>query len=249
MKKIKVHKASLKGKRRYNEDTELVKSNDKLQLWSIHDGHGGDFVSIYLKKKLGKYFFGKDVKYPITNSYIKKSLNSLQQKLIEDHPKKAEQQGSTLLTVLLQNNKKLKFINVGDCRAVICRDNLAIQMTKDHKPHWVDEKKRIEELGGKIKKSRDDDWRICSLSVSRSFGDTDMEKYVSHKPEIFNFTLTKKDKFLIIACDGLWDAVSNQNAVHFVMEHIKEKNVALKLAEHAIKMGSYDNVSIIILFF
>ena len=63
--------------------------------------------------------------------------------------------------------------------------------------------------------------------------------------------LNKKDKFVIFACDGLWDVVTNNDAIKFVNRFLKKKytgNIAKKLAEEAIYKGSYDNVTVSILF-
>mgnify|MGYP003686619041 FL=1 len=167
--------------------------------------------------------------------------------MVKNHSKEALHQGSTCLVSIIYKNK-LKIANVGDCRAVLCRNNLAIPITKDHKPNWNDEQNRITELGGKIYKDFGDDWRICNLSVSRAFGDLDCSDYVTHQPEIFSLTITKKDDFLVLGCDGLYDCLSNQEIVHFVMRN-RSSDAAEKLANHAIKSGSTDNVSVIVIFF
>ena len=68
-----------------------------------------------------------------------------------------------------------------------------------------------------------------------------------------------KRKFIIIGCDGLWDVMSNQDVTNFIlnkMNEIKisnmyrnsESNIAFLLADYAIKKGSTDNISIIIIF-
>ena len=78
----------------------------------------------------------------------------------------------------------------------------------------------------------------------------DTAPYVTHKPDIFKYKLHKGDKYIIFACDGLWDVVSNSKATDFVNKLIKKKytgNIAKQLAEYAIK-GSYDNVTVSILF-
>ena len=105
------------------------------------------------------------------------------------------------------------------------------------------------------------DWRVGDLSVSRSFGDMDAAPFVTHKPEIFKYSLSKGDKFIILGCDGLWDVINSQDAVNFVLEKLNDeedivsmsghskKNIAHELAKCAIKKGSTDNVSIIIIFF
>ena len=52
---------------------------------------------------------------------------------------------------------------------------------------------------------------------------------------------------MIIACDGLWDVMTNQEAVHFVL--LNKTQAATKLAKQAIKKGSTDNISVIVVFF
>ena len=89
----------------------------------------------------------------------------------------------------------------------------------------------------------------------------DASPYVTHKPEIFKYKLNKNDKFLILGCDGLWDVINSQDAVNFVLDKLNDldniitmsgyskKNIAHELGKYAIKKGSTDNVSIIIIFF
>jgi serine/threonine protein phosphatase PrpC len=149
------------------------------------------------------------------------------------------------------NNPMLWMVNVGDSRAVLCNNKYeAIPLTIDHKPNSKTEKKRIENLGGHIKFDGVD-WRIKDLSLSRAIGDLDTSPYVTHYPEVFRYRLNREDKFVIFACDGLWDVFSNKDAVKFVNNLLKNKysgNIAKKIAEEAIKKGSYDNVTVNILF-
>jgi len=140
---------------------------------------------------------------------------------------------------------------------MICNShNIANPLTKDHKPHVVEEKNRIHELDGTIEFDGDD-WRIGNLSLARAFGDLDTSPYVSHIPDIFKYTIQKNDKFIVLSCDGLWDVLSNQDVANFILEYLikiekKEINsnvdIAKDLAEYAIKEGSMDNITIIIIF-
>ena len=170
--------------------------------------------------------------------------------------------GSTCLIVIeyKENNElMLQIINVGDCRSIICNDTMSIQLTKDHKPQYPDERKRIEKLGGKIiEDSCYNEWRIGPYSVSRAFGDFDLEKYITYEPEIFKYKIKQEDKFMIMACDGLWDLLNNQDIINYILMKYYDKdgnrininkNIAKELAKIAIKEGSGDNISIIIRFF
>ena len=271
------HTISLLGHRDSNEDQHEVfinlnNSNDEykqVNFFGVFDGHGGKDVSKYLKETLPTYFTTKYIKNNISNQgkfkkYIEKVFNHIQIKLEKRFKNFSYNIGSTaLITIFYKNNNKINYYvaNTGDCRAVICNNsNIGIQLTKDHKPHLFDEKTRIEGLGGEIYYDGYD-WRIGDLSVSRAFGDMDAAPYVTHMPEIFKYNLRRNDKFMIIACDGLWDVIANQDAINFVLDKLNntnklntmsgysKQNIAQSLAEYAIKNGSTDNVSIIIVFF
>lgn len=260
---------SLQGKRESNEDqhigvinlNNLDKTINPVNFIGVFDGHGGKLVSKFLKMNLPKYILKKnniniyDQKSTLTTSFFGRVFDKMQSELVRNHPVAAQRCGSTALCgVVYKNAKNTNYIwiaNVGDSRAVLCNHmNKAMPLSKDHKPHHAPEKKRIESIGGKIKFDGVD-WRIGDLSLSRAIGDLDNTPYVTHKPEIFRYRLNKKDKYIIFACDGLWDVVSNTDAVNFVNFLIDKKftgNIAKKLAEYAITKGSYDNVTVSILY-
>jgi protein phosphatase 2C family protein 2/3 len=268
---MNVHSVSLIGKRESNEDQHQVilngdrskKNMTNINFFSIFDGHGGNKVSKFLKENLHPYFLRKETEYPVDKTYINTVYNHLQKTLSIKHKEMATHCGSTALTIIhfkKNNNFYLQVFNVGDCRAVLCRNNMAWPLTKDHKPGHYEERARIEKIDKNQIYYDGDDWRVKDLSVSRAFGDIDAMPYVTHTPETFKYKLEKNDKFLVMACDGLWDVLSSDDAINFVLGNIKEegnaifgqdkrKNIAKSLADHAIKMGSTDNITVIITFF
>lgn len=42
-------------------------------------------------------------------------------------------------------------------------------------------------------------------------------------PEIKKYPLSKDVEFMIVACDGIWDCLTNQEAVDFMAEELKKK--------------------------
>jgi serine/threonine protein phosphatase PrpC len=271
-----VHSISLIGQRPSNEDHHFIFENinndnpdvTDINLYSIFDGHGGKGVSKYLKENMPKFLLKKDFIYHPTkkneySKYIKIIHDHLQDKLTREVTA-SKNSGSTALNTIFfkNNNKKYYYIcNVGDSRAVLCnRNNLGIPLTKDHKPISYEEKKRITGLGGKIVYDAGD-WRIKDLSVSRAFGDLDAHPFVKPIPDIYRYELDSRDKFMVMACDGLWDVLGNQEVVDFVLEELDKikknkttngggkNNIAKTLGEYAIQKGSYDNITIIIIFF
>lgn len=268
---MKVHSVSLKGRRDSNEDKHNIILNQdghitdyaSVNYLGIYDGHGGKFVSKFLSENLPILFMNKSVKYPLKKSYILECYKQIQDELKNKHKMYAMRCGSTCLVVIhykyaLDGKYYISLMNTGDSRCIICRDNLAIPLSKDHKPHWPEERHRIQKLGGKIYFDGDD-YRIKDLSVSRSFGDLEAEPYVTYIPDIYRYRLEKNDRFIVMACDGLWDKLSNQEVVNFILTECydssttirinKDVNIAKKLGEYAIQRGSGDNVTIIIIFF
>jgi len=61
--------------------------------------------------------------------------------------------------------------------------------------------------------------------------------------------LTEKDNFLIVACDGLWDVIEDQQAVDFVLEHgsLSASEISKKLLIKALLDGTTDNLSIMVI--
>jgi protein phosphatase 1L len=269
---MSVHVFSLKGERDENEDAYNIalKLNNpdnlcaRVNLFGIYDGHGGDFVSNYLCKNIKKQFVNlkSGVEYPLSTEFVNKTYEDFDKELSNKHKMESEECGSTCLLVChFKKNMKdyINILNTGDSRCVICRNNIAMPLTKDHKPSQPDEENRIKKLGGKIrtdKKSKIS--RIDDLSVSRSFGDHISSKYVTYKPDIYKYKLSRGDKFLVIACDGLWDVCSNDEVINFVIRHCydenmnrinKKVNIARELANYAVnEMHSSDNVTIIVYF-
>jgi serine/threonine protein phosphatase PrpC len=265
---MSIHSVSLKGKRPANEDRhdiiinldEKDKSKAPINYYAVYDGHGGKFVSKFLHDHLSQCFIDKRVEYPLKKAFVKKVYEFWQNTLKTNFKINATNAGSTCLVVIQfkQNDSEyLNILNTGDCRCVINRNNIAMALTKDHKPNWPEENMRIKKLGGTVVFDGFD-WRINDLSVSRAFGDITAEPFVSFMPDIFRYKLSQNDKFIILACDGLWDVMENQDVVNFILENCydietgsrinKHVNIAKKLAETAIMKGTTDNVSIVIVF-
>lgn len=141
---------------------------------------------------------------------------------------------------------------------VLCRNKQPLELTSDHKPSRDDEKARIEELGGFVSTSDNAGYvsRVNgSLAVSRSVGDIFLKEpvqFVSPVPEINQHLLTPDDDFMVLASDGLFDVLHNREVVDSIRFHKKSKddvNIGEILAKKAIKYGSGDNITVVIVNF
>lgn len=167
---------------------------------------------------------------------------------------------------------RLLIANLGDSRAVLCRSQngrlSAVRLSDDHKPGRADERRRIEAKGGVV--DMQGVWRVFTpgpatfggrnvlwgLAVSRAFGDLLMKEpqrygcvgatgeLVTAVPEIHTYDLhPTEDRFLILACDGIWDVLGDDDAVAVCIEHRSADLAAHALIRRSFEIGSDDNLT------
>ncbi|CAM9415012.1 unnamed protein product [Ectocarpus fasciculatus] len=137
---------------------------------------------------------------------------------LQDHPIQA---GCTSV-VCLMVGKVLHVANAGDSRAVLCRGGVAVALSHDHKPMSATEKRRIEGAGGFVNAAG----RVNgNLNLSRSIGDLKYkanstlppaDQMITAEPDLKSVEVTDEDRFMILACDGVWDCMTSQECVDFV---------------------------------
>ncbi|KAI3913831.1 hypothetical protein MKW92_001393 [Papaver armeniacum] len=167
--------------------------------------------------------------------------------------------GSTAVVVALSGCQIITS-NCGDSRAVLCRGTQTIPLSIDHKPDREDELARIEGAGGRVIS-----WngaRVFGvLAMSRSIGDRYMRPWIIPVPEVTFTTRSEEDECLIIASDGLWDVISNDEAgevarnllrrrrrstISDIASHSAAQAVADHLIDLASRKNSSDNISVIV---
>uniref|UniRef100_A0A0E0ASC1 protein-serine/threonine phosphatase n=1 Tax=Oryza glumipatula TaxID=40148 RepID=A0A0E0ASC1_9ORYZ len=118
--------------------------------------------------------------------------------------------------------------NIGDSRAVVCERGAANQLTVDHEPHTINERKRIEKQGGFVSTFPGDVPRVNGqLAVARAFGDQSLKAHLSSEPDVKHVPINSSVEFVILASDGLWKVIKNQEAVDLV-KSIKDPQAAAK---------------------
>ncbi len=243
--------SSLRGKRASMEDfhdTKISKVDSQvIGLFGVFDGHGGSRAAEYVKKHL----FDNLLKHPKfiddTKLAIAEAYKQTDQDYLKTEISQSRDAGSTASTALLVGDRLL-VANVGDSRAVISRGGKAVALSTDHKPNRTDERQRIEDAGGVVMWAGT--WRVGGvLAVSRAFGDRLLKQYVVADPEIQEDTIKEGVDFLVLASDGLWDVVSNQDAVSMVATIPDAEEAANKLTGEAFRRGSADNITCVIVRF
>ncbi|RDW88658.1 protein phosphatase 2C [Coleophoma cylindrospora] len=136
--------------------------------------------------------------------------------------------------------------NVGDARIVLCRSGKALRLSYDHKGGDENEGKRIANAGGLILNNRVNG----VLAVTRALGDAYMKDLVTGHPYTTETVIQADlDEFIILACDGLWDVCSDQEAVDLVRNVADPVAAAKQLVEYALARFSTDNLSCMVVRF
>lgn len=118
--------------------------------------------------------------------------------------------------------------NVGDSRAIASVRGHVQQLSFDHKPNNESETKRIVAAGGWVEFNRVNG----NLALSRALGDFVFKKNEKKRPEEQIVTampdvevreISDDHEFIVIACDGIWDVLSNEEVLEFVRNRIAQK--------------------------
>ena len=145
--------------------------------------------------------------------------------------------------------------NAGDCRAVLCRDydgSVHARLSEDHCAETnAAERERVVAAGGRLER-RGGAWRVGApgLAVTRALGDADARgDGVTCDPEVSVTRLTPDDAYVVLACDGLWDVVSDAEAVAMIRDTVKEPSMCAKrLGSEAMTRMSGDNITVVVAF-
>lgn len=223
--------------RKKNQDA-LIMTDDAATntlILCVLDGHGehGDGVSISFRDHLANEM----ISHPSWATDVKKAsaeaIAKIEQSVIRNFRVDTEFSGTTLSMAIIRGNR-ITGVNIGDSRVIIGKtvdgNLVAEELTHDHKPDTPGEKERILSAGGRVFAVEYDDgidgpprvWLghmdVPGLAMSRSLGDT-----VAHSAGVISdpaFTEREldpnTDNFIVVATDGLWEFVENNETVEMV---------------------------------
>lgn len=157
-----------------------------------------------------------------------------------------EQQVEAKLRNEASRQRVLYTANVGDARIVLCRNGRALRLSYDHKGSDENEGRRVASAGGLILNNRVNG----VLAVTRALGDAYMKDLVTGHPYTTETVIqADQDEFLILACDGLWDVCSDQEAVDLIRGVQDPQEASKKLVDYALARFSTDNLSCMVVRF
>jgi protein phosphatase 1L len=219
----------------------------ELGLFAIYDGHLGDSVPAYLQKNLFSNILKEEEFWTDPHRSISKAYEKTDEAILSHSPDLGRG-GSTAVTAILINGRKLWIANVGDSRAVLSRKGQAVQMSIDHEPNT--ERGSIENKGGFVSNMPGDVARVNGqLAVSRAFGDKNLKSHLRSDPDVRNADIGPDTDLLILASDGLWKVMSNQEAVDLVKKTKDPQRAAKQLVAEALNRDSKDDISCVVVRF
>ena len=208
----------------------------------------------------------------VKNSLIR-SFIDLDEEILDGTKALNRRDGSTASVVLRVANH-LFVAHAGDTRIVMGKramglhDVRAKALTEDHKPSLPRERKRVYDEGGRVEFCGC--WRViaenrgrnvrAALAVSRAIGDIDFKrpenKGVTATPDVARITLDNEVENVIVATDGLWDVIGDQDAVRLCQSVLRGRfsedacrEAAEALTQEALERGSSDNVTVVVACF
>ncbi|KAI3437721.1 hypothetical protein D9Q98_000169 [Chlorella vulgaris] len=224
----------------------------------VFDGHGpyGRNAAKFASTRLPQLLAAKLA----TARSERKRLAALRSAFLEVNASMREEQaagfdaslsGTTACCALLVGRRVL-VASSGDSRCLVARRDPStgelevLPLTWDAKPSQPDEHSRIVQSGGVVKQLLDEqghrvgayrvfrrgDDVLPGLAMSRSLGDLYAHSVgVSAEPILNTYTLGERDLFLILATDGLWDIMDNEEAADFVERYKGRRDAHVSCAE------------------
>ncbi|XP_043245517.1 probable protein phosphatase 2C T23F11.1 [Amphibalanus amphitrite] len=194
-------------------------------FFAVFDGHGGEKVAQYASRHLHKVVVRRpEYEKGRVSEALKQACLEIDRMMLADEVLKDDLAGTTAVSVLIRDGT-LYCANVGDSRAIASVGGQLEVLSFDHKPNNKTEVERITAAGGWVEGNRVNG----NLALSRALGDfifkrneekTPEEQVVTAYPDVETRNITKDWEFIVMACDGIWDVLTNQEVLEFVRTRI-----------------------------
>jgi protein phosphatase 1B len=239
-----------------------------IALFCVFDGHAGKNAALHAAENIPRVIaaqptFAQSETDPdalgqaMAGAYMEMDTDMLDQPKFQDG---SDHSGTTALSVCVTPTH-LVFANAGDSRAILVGgpSSTVIFATADHKPDNPEELARIQKAGATVFEHRVNG----DLAVSRALGDffykrvagiTPGEQPVTAKPDVTVVPRNlQTDQFLFLACDGIWDVLSNEVCAQFILEKMNIGyglgRICELILDHCLELTSHDNMSCVLVAF
>lgn len=206
----------------------------RTQYYGLFDGHGGKEVALYCVDTLHKQISAAMLGGAGVPDAIRSGIRAVNGEAV----KRWDLAGTTAAIVVIARDT-IYSANVGDSRVILVENGRARRLSFDHKATVASEKRLIAARGGRVFMGRVNG----ILMVSRAIGDAELAQFITCDPYITS-TPMKANQKLIIACDGVWDVMSDQEAADIFTRNADPRDAAMMIKSEALRRGTTDNVSV-----
>lgn len=218
---------------RKGEDYFLVKtdcqrvpgnSSSAFSVFAIFDGHNGNAAAIFTREQLLNHVLGAIPRGLGREEWLQALPRALVAGFVKtdkEFQSRGETSGTTA-TFVIVDGWTVTVASVGDSRCILDTQGGTVStLTVDHRlEENVEERERVTASGGEVGRlsivgGAEIGPLRCwpgGLCLSRSIGDMDVGEFIVPIPYVKQVKLSKAGGRLIIASDGIWDALSSEIA-------------------------------------
>ncbi|KAH9746724.1 putative protein phosphatase 2C 15 [Citrus sinensis] len=218
---------------RKGEDYFLIKTDcqrvpgnpsSTFSVFAIFDGHNGNAAAIYTKENLLNHVLGAIPRGLGRDEWLQALPRALVAGFVKtdkEFQSRGETSGTTA-TFVIVDRWTVTVASVGDSRCILDAQGGAVStLTVDHRlEENVEERERVTASGGEVGRlsivgGAEIGPLRCwpgGLCLSRSIGDMDVGEFIVPIPYVKQVKLSNAGGRLIIASDGIWDALSSEMA-------------------------------------
>lgn len=218
---------------RKGEDYFLIKtdcqrvpgnSSSAFSVFAIFDGHNGNAAAIFTREQLLNHVLGAIPRGLGREEWLQALPRALVAGFVKtdkEFQSRGETSGTTA-TFVIVDGWTVTVASVGDSRCILDTQGGTVStLTVDHRlEENVEERERVTASGGEVGRlsivgGAEIGPLRCwpgGLCLSRSIGDMDVGEFIVPIPYVKQVKLSKAGGRLIIASDGIWDALSSEIA-------------------------------------
>ena len=224
--------------RQYMEDRVVTGVTAGTLLVAIFDGHGGAAVA---ERAAGRVL-------SLVEAALARGVagEPLAREVFPELDLAMDGCGSTA-TLLWVRDRDLGAAWVGDSRAILVSRGGWQVLTPDHRIERPEERRRVLAAGAVLDPPYVVDPRTeQGLMVTRALGDWQLRRVgISPEPEVVTARLGADDLGFVVATDGLWDVVTNEEAAQACRGQAPQA-AADRLLEAVIQRQGHDNVTVVV---
>lgn len=191
-----------------------------VALFAVFDGHGGPECADYAASRFPSTLIGLNPSIIDHQNLLVEAFNSID-KRIDTLCRTFEIAGGSTASVVMIIDNVVHYAWVGDSGLGLLKGNEIVQLNSYHNLQSVAEEQRVIDAGGCVLNVMGEPRVDGVLNITRAFGHPHASSIIG-VPDTGSFTISPNDYLLFIASDGIWDMVTLEEMLNYVVQYSKE---------------------------